>query len=44
MLDAIEVAVETGLTVEQTRRLWRALGFPERVNEQALHRAPTPPR
>ena len=26
----------TGLTVEQTRRLWRALGFPERVNEMAF--------
>ena len=39
VLDATEVAFETGLTVEQTRRLWRALGFPERVNEQAFTRA-----
>jgi len=39
VLDATGVAFETGLTVEQTRRLWRALGFPERVNEQAFTRA-----
>ena len=30
-LDALEVAAETGLTIEQTRRLWRALGSPEFV-------------
>ncbi|MGI8645126.1 MAG: adenylate/guanylate cyclase domain-containing protein [Nocardioides sp.] len=39
VLDATEVAFETGLSVEQTRRLWRALGFPERVNEHAFTRA-----
>ena len=29
------MAAETGVTVEQTRRLWRALGFPEFVGEKA---------
>jgi len=38
-LAAGEVADETGLTVDQARRLWRALGFPERVNEVAFTRA-----
>jgi adenylate cyclase len=34
-LSATDIAAETGLTLEQTRRLWRALGFPERGNEVA---------
>lgn len=34
-LNALEVAERTGLTIEQTRRLWRALGFPEFVGEKA---------
>lgn len=38
-LAAGEVTDETGLTVDQARRLWRALGFPERVNEVAFTRA-----
>ena len=29
------MAAETGVTIEQTRRLWRALGFPEFVGEKA---------
>src|SRR3712207_4168722 len=33
--NAREVAAETGVTIEQTRRLWRALGFPEFVGEKA---------
>ncbi|WP_210504491.1 adenylate/guanylate cyclase domain-containing protein [Nocardioides xinjiangensis] len=33
--DAFEVAAETGMTIEQTRRLWRALGFPELSGEKA---------
>jgi adenylate cyclase len=33
--DAVEVAERTGLTVDETRRLWRALGFPEFVGEKA---------
>jgi len=33
--NALEVAAETGITIEQTRRLWRALGFPEFVGEKA---------
>lgn len=38
-LAAGEVADETGLTVDEARRLWRALGFPERVNEVVFTRA-----
>lgn len=38
-LDATEVASETGVSLEQARRLWRALGFPERVNETAFTKA-----
>jgi adenylate cyclase len=38
-LSATDIAAETGLTLEQTRRLWRALGFPERVNEVAFTKA-----
>jgi adenylate cyclase len=33
--NALEVAAETGVTIEQTRRLWRALGFPEFTGEKA---------
>lgn len=29
VFNAAEVAVETGVTLDQARRLWRALGFPE---------------
>ncbi|MCD6639039.1 MAG: adenylate/guanylate cyclase domain-containing protein [Nocardioides sp.] len=32
---ALEVAAETGITVDQARRLWRALGFPEFASEKA---------
>ena len=31
-----DVARESGLEVEQARRLWRALGFPEAGNEAAF--------
>lgn len=34
--NAAEVAAETGVTVEQTRRLWRALGFPEHGGARAF--------
>ncbi|QZY29984.1 adenylate/guanylate cyclase domain-containing protein [Nocardioides coralli] len=33
---AVEVAAETGLTIEELRRLWRALGFPEHGSEVAF--------
>ncbi len=33
--NALEVAAETGVTIEETRRLWRALGFPEFVGDKA---------
>jgi DNA-binding LacI/PurR family transcriptional regulator len=33
--NAVEVAEHTGVTVDQARRLWRALGFPEFVGEKA---------
>jgi adenylate cyclase len=36
---AVEVASETGVTIDQTRRLWRALGFPEIVGDIAFTRA-----
>lgn len=36
---AFEVAAETGLTLEELRRLWRALGFPEPGAEVAFNRA-----
>jgi adenylate cyclase len=38
-LSATDIAAETGLGLEQIRRLWRALGFPERVNEVAFTKA-----
>jgi adenylate cyclase len=36
---AVEVAAETGATIEQARRLWRALGFPDRGGERAFTQA-----
>ncbi|QBX56288.1 adenylate/guanylate cyclase domain-containing protein [Nocardioides seonyuensis] len=36
-LNALDVAAETGVTVDQARRLWRALGFPEFVGERAFN-------
>ena len=33
---AFEVAAETGVTIDQLRRLWRALGFPEHGGEVAF--------
>src|SRR5262245_66599659 len=33
---AAEVAAETGVTLDQARRLWRALGFPDRGLEVAF--------
>jgi adenylate cyclase len=36
---ATDVSDETGVTLEETRRLWRALGFPERGVETAFTRA-----
>lgn len=33
---ALEVAAETGITLEQARRLWRALGFPEHGSARAF--------
>lgn len=35
-LNAAEVAAETGVTIDQARRLWRALGFPEMGVERAF--------
>ena len=39
MFNALEVADETGVTVDQLRRLWRALGFPEHGLEVAFTKA-----
>jgi len=36
---ALEVAAETGATIEQAQRLWRALGFPDRGSERAFTKA-----
>lgn len=36
---AVEVASEAGVTVDQIRRLWRALGFPEVANDAVFTRA-----
>jgi adenylate cyclase len=36
---ALEVASETGVTIDQARRLWRALGFPETGNATAFTKA-----
>lgn len=41
VFNAQEVAAETGVTVEQARRLWRALGFPEHGSETAFTHADT---
>ncbi len=38
-LSAAEVADESGVTIDQARRLWRALGFPEMGAEQAFSTA-----
>jgi adenylate cyclase len=37
--NAVEVAAETGATIEEAQRLWRALGFPDRGSERAFTRA-----
>jgi adenylate cyclase len=37
--NALEVAAETGATIEQAQRLWRALGFPDRGSERAFTQA-----
>jgi adenylate cyclase len=37
--NAAEVAESTGATIEQTQRLWRALGFPDRGAERAFTQA-----
>jgi adenylate cyclase len=37
--NALEVADETGATIDQARRLWRALGFPDRGVERAFTQA-----
>ena len=34
--NAKEVAAATGVTLEEARRLWRALGFPEFSGEKAF--------
>jgi adenylate cyclase len=39
VFNALEVAEETGATIEQARRLWRALGFPDRGSERAFTQA-----
>jgi adenylate cyclase len=36
---AADVAAETGVTLEEARRLWRALGFPDRGTEVAFTRS-----
>ncbi|MGC4109002.1 MAG: adenylate/guanylate cyclase domain-containing protein [Nocardioides sp.] len=38
-LSAQDVADETGASLEQAQRLWRALGFPDRGSERAFTRA-----
>jgi adenylate cyclase len=37
--NALEVAAETGASLEQAQRLWRALGFPDRGSERAFTQA-----
>jgi adenylate cyclase len=39
VFSAVEVAAETGASIEQAQRLWRALGFPDRGSERAFTRA-----
>lgn len=41
VFDAADVAAETGITVDQARRLWRALGFPEHGAATAFNKADT---
>jgi adenylate cyclase len=41
VFNAQEVAAQTGVTVEEARRLWRALGFPEHGIETAFTDADT---
>lgn len=41
VFNAAEVAAETGITVDQARRLWRALGFPEHGAATAFTTADT---
>jgi adenylate cyclase len=36
VFDAEEVAEQAGVSIEQARRLWRALGFPERGDERSF--------
>ena len=39
VFNAVEVAAETGASIEQAQRLWRALGFPDRGSERAFNHA-----
>ena len=39
VFNALEVATETGASIEQAQRLWRALGFPDRGSERAFTHA-----
>jgi adenylate cyclase len=39
VFNALEVAAETGASIEQSQRLWRALGFPDRGTERAFTQA-----
>jgi adenylate cyclase len=39
VFNALEVAAETGASIEQAQRLWRALGFPDRGAERAFTHA-----
>jgi adenylate cyclase len=39
VFNAAEVAAETGASIEQAQRLWRALGFPDRGSERAFTHA-----
>ena len=41
VFNAAEVAAETGISVDQARRLWRALGFPEHGAATAFNTADT---
>jgi len=36
VFDALGVSAETGVSIEEARRLWRALGFPEHGSETAF--------
>jgi adenylate cyclase len=39
VFNALDVASETGASMEQAQRLWRALGFPDRGSERAFTQA-----